>query len=179
MQNGQLWSVRGQLSRLSGRHLFAHARVAFASTPCPPQCAQASRAPCREKAPRAFREAACPSSRFPGDAGGERHPSQRGRLQREQLPAPALHGPVQPERRCLLGVRIHPRLLSCGASGAALRFVHLRRRSCPSQGRFRGLLDKCGRGRRSIGPLACGMLAAICRRESSVLAKASAEPRGA
>lgn len=83
---------------------------------------------------------------------------------------------VQPERRRLLGVRVHPRLLSCGAFGAALRLVHLRRRSCPSQGRFRGLLDKCGRGRRSIGPLACGMLAAICRRESSVLAKASAEP---
>ena len=57
-----------------------------------------------------------------------------------------------------------------------LRSVHLRRRSCPSQGRFRGLLDKHGRGRRSVGPLACGMLAAICRRESSVLAKASAEP---
>lgn len=59
-----------------------------------------------------------------------------------------------------------------------MRFVHLRRRSCPSQGRFRGLLDKRGRGRRPIRPLACGMLAAICRRESSVLAKASAEPCG-
>lgn len=57
-----------------------------------------------------------------------------------------------------------------------MRFVYLRRRSCPSRGRFRGLLDKCGRGRRSIGLLACGMLAAICRHESSVLAKASAEP---
>lgn len=57
-----------------------------------------------------------------------------------------------------------------------MRLVHLRRRSCPSQGRFRGLLDKGGRGRRSVGPLACGMLAAICRRESPVPAKASAEP---
>ena len=54
--------------------------------------------------------------------------------------------------------------------------MHLRRRSCPPQGRFRSLLDKCGRGRRSVGLLACGMLAAICRRESSVPAKASAEP---
>ena len=91
-------------------------------------------------------------------------------------PAPALHGPVQPERCRLFGVRVHLRLLSCGACGAALRSVHLRRRSCPSQGRFRGLFDRCCRGRRSVGPLACGMLAAICRRESSVLAKASAEP---
>ena len=57
-----------------------------------------------------------------------------------------------------------------------MRSVHLRRRSCPPQGRFRGLLDKRGRGRRSVGPLACGMLAAICRRKSSVPAKASAEP---
>lgn len=57
-----------------------------------------------------------------------------------------------------------------------MRSVHLRRRSCLSQGRFRGLLDKRGRGRRSVGPLACGMLAAICRRESSVPAKASAGP---
>ena len=111
-----------------------------------------------------------PSSRLPGDAGGERHPSQRGRLQREQLPAPAFHGPVQPERRRLLGVRVHPRLLSCGASPVTqLHLVHLRRRSCPPQGRFRGLLDKCGRGRRSVGPLACGMLAVICRREPCFL----------
>ena len=47
-----------------------------------------------------------------------------------------------------------------------MRSVRLRRRSCPPQGRFRGLLDKRGRGRRSVGPPACGMLAAICRRAS-------------
>ena len=157
------------------RHLFAHARAASASTHCPSQHAQAAGRLVEEKRPELSAKPA-PSSRLPGDEGGEQYPSQRGRLQREQLPAPALHGPVQPERRRLLGVRVHPRLLSYGACGAALRSVRLRRCSCPPQGRFRGLLDKHGRGRRSVGPLACGMLAAICRRKSSVPAKASAEP---
>lgn len=43
---------------------------------------------------------------------------------------------------------MHPSLLFCGAPLVPqLRSVYLRRRSRPSQGRFRGLLDKCGRGR--------------------------------
>ena len=73
-------------------------------------------------------------------------------VQRKQLLAPSLHSSVRPERRRLLGVHVHPRLLSCGACGAAIALRALALAQLPVQGRFRGLLDKCGRGRATCSP---------------------------
>ena len=59
-------------------------------------------------------------------------------MQRGQLLAPALHGPVQPERRRLLGVRVHACLLSCGAFGAAIALRALAATQLPAPRPFSG-----------------------------------------
>lgn len=93
-----------------------------------------------------------PSTRLPGDAGGERRPSQRGRLQREQLPAPALRALASaqlPVPRPFSGPfgQARPRAAIDRAAGVRHARRDLPARVLRSRKSFRGTLRRWGHGR--------------------------------